>query len=462
VVVAIGECTSATSSIGVQVKAPLAFPVITSPTLVCEGSSLTLTSNIPAGATVEWFGPNGYTSTEFSPVISPALPSDAGAYRVVYELNGCRSDTSVFINIAVQGTIASPQLTSDLTSICIGNPAEVTICIDPNSATPGATYTYLLNGNIFLANTDSCISITGDPLQGGDNLITVIASLQGCLSEVSSQLIIIGDAVSAQAADAGVNLAICPGELIVVEATDASPSAGVWTSSSPLVIFDTPTSPTSTVGPLPPGIYNLTWTLSFASCIDYSVDSIEVEIVPSPITFPDTVSVPFGLTEEFIVTLNDNITGIPYTLEIVDAPDKGNALHAGNGIFRYTPDIGFVGTDVMVYRICSTDCPDECSDAIVIIRVGNEDDCFVPTLFTPNADGINDVLIVPCIETSRFPDNNIIIFNEWGDAVFKAKPYFNDWDGSISGNPLPVGTYFYIMDFGDGSTPRKSFLILER
>ncbi len=98
----------------------------------------------------------------------------------------------------------------------------------------------------------------------------------------------------------------------------------------------------------------------------------------------------------------------------------------------------------------------------MILKVGNEDDCFTPTLFTPNEDGVNDVLIFPCLETERFPLNKLIVFNEWGDAVFTASPYLNDWDGRSSGDPLPVGTYFYIMDFGDGNVPKKSFLVLER
>jgi gliding motility-associated-like protein len=137
-------------------------------------------------------------------------------------------------------------------------------------------------------------------------------------------------------------------------------------------------------------------------------------------------------------------------------------LHAGNGIFRYTPNIGFVGIDSFVYRICSTDCPEECSETTVVLRVGNEDDCFVPTLFTPNDDGVNDILIIPCLETDKFPRNKIFIFNEWGALIFSSSPYGNDWDGKYKGDPLAVGTYFYIMDFGDGRDPKRSFLVLER
>jgi gliding motility-associated-like protein len=174
------------------------------------------------------------------------------------------------------------------------------------------------------------------------------------------------------------------------------------------------------------------------------------------------VEIPFGQTEDFVVTLNDNTAMGPYTFEIIANPLKGNAAHVGNGIIRYTPNLGFVGTDMLIYRICASSCEEECSEAIVIIKVGSEDDCFVPSLFTPNDDGINDYLIIPCLETERYPDNKIIIFNEWGDAVFTASPYQNDWDGTVAGESLPVGTYFYIMDFSDGNTPKRSFLILER
>lgn len=462
VVVTIGECTSAESSIAIQVKAPLLIPEVTAPTLVCEGDSLVLTSTAPSGAIVHWMGPNGFTSDEANPVIYPAMPSDAGEYLVYYELNGCLSDTSQVFNIKVQSTIATPSLHADVSAVCITDPGEVNICITPGTETPGGVYTYYLNGAVVLPGSDSCITLQDAPLISGDNFISVTASLQGCPSDTSADIVITGDLAPKLQANAGADIAICPGEEIILNALDAPPASGAWSSFDDLVVFDDEVNPNTTVGPLPPGIYYMTWTLSYASCVNYSSDSVEVEIVPAPIVFPDTVNVPFGITEEFIVTLNDSITGIPYTLEVTMPATKGNALHAGNGIFRYTPNIGFVGTDMLRYRVCSTDCPGECSETFVVIRVGDEDDCFVPTLFTPNDDGINDRLIVPCLETARFPDNEIIIFNEWGDVVYKAAPYLNDWNGRVSGNALPVGTYFYIMDFGDGSTPRRSFLVLER
>jgi gliding motility-associated-like protein len=357
-----------------------------------------------------------------------------------------------------------PAIVSDISAICIDNPVPVQLCLESSSLVPGATYTWLLDGSTVIGTPgpDSCISIDGAPLQGGANAITVITSLQGCPSDPSNIVVITGDEIPTQNADAGPDIMVCPGQTITLNASDPSPGSGVWTSSDDLVILSDVSDPNADIIGLPSGTYGLAWTQSYASCLDYSQDSVLVTVLFSPETFPDTVEVPFGQTVEFLATANDNISMGPFTVTIVQNPQKGNVLHAGNGLFRYAPNVGFVGTDMMIYRICSTDCPDECSESVVILKVGNEDDCFVPTLFTPNGDGVNDVLIVPCLETDKYPDNKIYIFNEWGAAVYTSSPYQNDWDGTISGESLPVGTYFYIMDFGDGSTPKRTFLILER
>jgi len=462
--VTLDGCTSASSIIAVQVKAPLFAPSILSPSLVCEGDSLILIANGPPGVSFQWISSNGFESTVDRPVIYPVGSQDAGTYQVLYILNGCPSPPSNPYEINVQPALNAPSITADLTSVCIDNPVPIQLCIDQASLVPGGTYTWLLNGTtvIGIPGPDSCITIDGNPLQGGVNEIAAVVSLQGCPSATGNAVLITGDEIPAQGANAGVDITVCPGDVIILDASVPLKGTGVWTSGDDLVILSDASDPNANIIGLPSGVYGLAWTLSYASCMDYSQDSMHVEVLFTPETLPDTFDVPFGQTLEFAVTLNDNISMGPYTVEIVMGTQKGNVLHVGNGVFRYSPNVGFVGTDMMIYRICSSDCPDECSESLVILKVGNEDDCFVPSLFTPNEDGVNDILIVPCLETDRYPDNKIIIFNEWGAAVYTASPYQNDWDGSISGSPLPVGTYFYIMDFGDGSTPKRSFLILER
>jgi large repetitive protein len=94
-------------------------------------------------------------------------------------------------------------------------------------------------------------------------------------------------------------------------------------------------------------------------------------------------------------------------------------------------------------------------------------DLFIPEVFSPNADGINDKFVILGLE--RYPNNSIIIINRWGNKVFEAAPYNNDWDGTnqfgitIGGNMLPAGTYYYILDLGDSeNNPIRGFIYLTR
>ena len=65
---------------------------------------------------------------------------------------------------------------------------------------------------------------------------------------------------------------------------------------------------------------------------------------------------------------------------------------------------------------------------------------------TPNGDGNNDVWWIDGIE--KFPDNEVLIFNRWGDKIIELKNYDNIkvvWDGKNSrGNQMPDGTYYYV------------------
>ena len=78
-------------------------------------------------------------------------------------------------------------------------------------------------------------------------------------------------------------------------------------------------------------------------------------------------------------------------------------------------------------------------------------DCLqIPEGISPNADGLNDFLIIPCIED--YPNHVVKIFNRLGVQVYENRNYKNDWDGTAnmgfpkSSERLPVGTYYYIVE----------------
>jgi gliding motility-associated-like protein len=93
-------------------------------------------------------------------------------------------------------------------------------------------------------------------------------------------------------------------------------------------------------------------------------------------------------------------------------------------------------------------------------------DFVIPQGFSPNGDGINDNFEILGIGT--YPNNEIKIYNRWGNIVFSAKSYQNQWNGTtnlglrIGGDELPTGVYFYVLDLGEGKKPIKGYIHLQR
>jgi|GEM_PF-1380263 gliding motility-associated-like protein len=85
-----------------------------------------------------------------------------------------------------------------------------------------------------------------------------------------------------------------------------------------------------------------------------------------------------------------------------------------------------------------------CRDtACVIVTVDKEcGEVFIPSGFSPNNDGNNDVLYVrgKCIKKMQF-----IIFNRWGEKVFESSDPDIGWDGTFRGKPMESGVFVYYL-----------------
>ncbi|MBK7433908.1 MAG: PKD domain-containing protein [Chitinophagaceae bacterium] len=82
----------------------------------------------------------------------------------------------------------------------------------------------------------------------------------------------------------------------------------------------------------------------------------------------------------------------------------------------------------------------------------------IPNTFTPNNDGINDTWRIDYLET--YPDNWVQVFTRAGQKVFESRGYTKPWDGTIKGKPLPVDTYYYIIEPGSGRDPITGYVTI--
>ena len=110
----------------------------------------------------------------------------------------------------------------------------------------------------------------------------------------------------------------------------------------------------------------------------------------------------------------------------------------------YNPVATITSTTIDSIRyVVKVTTPEGCtsSDDIMVHVFKNGPEILVPTGFTPNGDGMNDILRPVLIGITRFDYFNI--YNRWGQLVFSTSERNKGWDGSYKGTNQPSGAYIY-------------------
>ena len=75
------------------------------------------------------------------------------------------------------------------------------------------------------------------------------------------------------------------------------------------------------------------------------------------------------------------------------------------------------------------------------VFVSTNCDIFIPTAFSPNSDGVNDLFNMM---KNSIKSYSLKIYNRWGELVFETNDLNNSWDGTYKGTPCQVDNYSYI------------------
>lgn len=81
------------------------------------------------------------------------------------------------------------------------------------------------------------------------------------------------------------------------------------------------------------------------------------------------------------------------------------------------------------------------------------DQVFVPNIFTPNGDDVNDVFQV--MGSSIFNEFQLQILNRWGHVVFRSTLPKQGWDGYLAGGEAAEGDYYWIISFARNTGQRE-------
>ncbi len=440
------DCTDVLSATVAQSDPPVASLVAAQPS-DCSGNTGSIEVSVQGGTPVY-----SYLWSNGSPSQNPTgLP--AGAYQLtVTDANDC---TDTLYATVAQSDPPVAFLVAAQPSDCSGNTGSIEVSVQ--GGTP--VYTYLWS------NGSTSQNLTGLP--AGDYQLTV-TDANSCTATITATVPL--DANNAAQAEI-----LTPDEILcedgfTLAAVLPPGTTGFWTADPSTIVIDEATNPNTFATNLQPGENQFTWTLSTQDCPDYSFDMVAAELNSQPNAKDDILTLPVGqLSLDLDLLFNDSPAfGVIFTslgqpadgtttFEKIDGKETGNFFWTGPTTAKEL---------VFQYRICLDNCPDLCDIATVTIQIEAPAVTDPPTGISPNGDGINDEFIIPELEENpgKYPKNELVVFNRWGDIVFQAKPYNNDWTGTNqkNGKDLPAGTYFYIirLDIGEGEIKMKEVVIV--
>ncbi len=155
---------------------------------------------------------------------------------------------------------------------------------------------------------------------------------------------------------------------------------------------------------------------------------------------------------------NDEIPTSIVSLTIINEPQHGSVFINPDNTVTYVPEEGYCNDgpgqplDQFTYEVCTAV---ECQTTTVFVKV-KCNELIVYNGFSPNGDGVNEFFKIDGL--GAYPNHKIMVFNRWGNKVFETQNYRNDWNGWWHDKKLPVGTYFYLIDLGDGSDWLSGYL----
>ena len=402
-----GGC-EATDTITVTVIEPTTDIIANDEETICQGESIQL--NTILGTNHNWTPFEG-----LSCVVCPnpiASPDDTMTYYVTADAFGCQISDTVTINVVDPSSVSA----GDDVGLCLGNSVQLNATGVGNVTwSPSATL-----DNPTILNPIATPTVTTTYYFTLDN--------GTCLIEDSVTVNILSSATIALE-----DVEICEGESVVLP-VDGLADSYVWTPSESL---DSATIRNPVASPSTTTTYSVTANLSGCNS---TTRELTVTVIPQP------TIVGLGIQEVFY----GNIT--PVQLDVETSPTYTYNWWSTGGSDYLTcntcpdPSLFEITNDAMVYVQATNNqgCMTFDSIQILVIEGCDENSIIMPNAFTPNGDGLNDILYVrgtafENIETFQ-------IYSRNGEKVFESNTKEIGWDGTFNNNPVDTGVFVYFVE----------------
>ncbi len=397
-------------------------------TLICNIDTLRLIANTTAAISWQPSAPTIISNaTSTTPLVFPK--KDTWFVASLSE-NGCKGDDSVLVRVIDKVIL---NLGPD-TSIC----ATDTIRFNPAT---NALYFAWSPANA--VNNPAIPSPYTIPVSAS-NTYHLHASVGKCYADDD----IVVKTAPYPAAYAGTDTSICFGTTALISGS----IDGAYFTWSPQNLIVNPRSLSTQVAPIGSTAFILT-VRDTAGCPKPVYDTVMVNVIPQ-------VQANAGRDTNIVAgqPLQLNATG-------------GNTYYWSPAIGMSNPQIAnpviTLGPsyDSIRYRVRVSIEPPGCfsEDDIKVTIFKTSPDIFIPTGFTPNSDGRNDILRPILAGIQRF--NYFRIYNRWGQLLFSTTEEGAGWDGSFGRQEQPSGTYVFMaqgVDYQGKVISKKGTVVLIR
>jgi gliding motility-associated-like protein len=399
-------------------------------TLICSIDTLMLRSNITSGTILWTPAGTGTNTTRIQNRNTPTplvYPTDTTKYYVTVSDNGCTNTDSVTVNVLQFITVKAGLDTG----ICLTD----TFRLRPTS--------HALQYN-WVASTGEVVEDIKYPLvQPMVNTRYYVTANLGKCQDRDSVFV----AVSPYPlANAGNDVTICYGSRAQLNGS-TNGNSFAWTPTASLVKASTLTP---IAGPTQTTMYILSAT-NIAGCLKAKSDTVIVTV-----------------TQPILANAGRDtavIAGQPLQLEATGGTGYAWTPSTGMNNALISNPITLLDTkfDSIIYTVRVSIGACYADDQVKVRVYKSAPDILVPTGFTPNGDGKNDVSmpVLLGITTLKY----FSIYNRWGQLLFTTTEENRGWDGTFGGLPQPSGTYVFQtsgVDFLGNTVFRKGTVVLIR
>lgn len=216
-------CPSVSTNFNVVVNTSASTPTASSNSPVCTGGTLNLSVTGSNGATFQWTGPNGFTSTSSTPSITNVTSANAGDYHVTQSFNGSCTSAPATVHVVID-TIAKPTVSASPNPACIGGTLTLTA-----TGISGATFTWSYPDGGGTTTTNNTVTRSNVTSQMGGSYCVYQTSGQ-CVSQpacvsVATQSFVPGISVSPKTVGP-----YCPNTIVTLTGTQAV--SYVWSTGA--------------------------------------------------------------------------------------------------------------------------------------------------------------------------------------------------------------------------------------